>query len=104
MAPARELAQVQAAVPGQEPGEGEPFGFGKGGLDRGERSGLAAMVIGHLPAGLEPEGWARSGPGSSTETQHKPSGLVTPCTNKGALQHVRPSQKYSGSPNRYAPW
>src|SRR2546430_14745916 len=36
-APARELAQVQgvrlsdkAAVPGQEPGEGEPFGFGEG--------------------------------------------------------------------------
>jgi hypothetical protein len=61
MAPARELAQVQgvrlsgkAAVPGQEPGEGEPFGFGEGGLDRGERRDWAAMVIGHLTAGLEP--------------------------------------------------
>jgi hypothetical protein len=45
-APGGELAQVecvrlagQAAVPGQEPGEGEPFGVGEGGLDRGERSG-----------------------------------------------------------------
>jgi hypothetical protein len=45
-APAGELAQVQrvrlagqAAVPGQEPGEGDPFGLGEGGLDRGERGG-----------------------------------------------------------------
>jgi hypothetical protein len=29
----------QAAVPGQEPGEGEPFGVGEGGLDRDEGSG-----------------------------------------------------------------
>ena len=45
-APGGELTQVQcagvagqAAVAGQEPGEGEPFGVGEGGLDRGERSG-----------------------------------------------------------------
>ena len=45
-APAGELAQVQgvglagqAAVSGQVPGEGEPFGVGEGGLDRGERGG-----------------------------------------------------------------
>ena len=45
-APAGELAQVQrvslagqAAVPGQEPGEGEPFGVGEDGLDRSEGSG-----------------------------------------------------------------
>jgi hypothetical protein len=45
-APGGELAQVQclrlpgqAAVPGQEPGEGEPFGIGEDSLDRGERSG-----------------------------------------------------------------
>ena len=43
-APAGELTQVQgvrlagqAAVPGQETGEGEPFSFAEGGLDRGER-------------------------------------------------------------------
>ena len=43
-APGRELAQVecvclagQAAVSGQVPGEGEPFGVSEGGLDRGER-------------------------------------------------------------------
>jgi len=41
--PGGELAQVecvglagQAAVAGQVPGEGEPFGIGEGGLDRGE--------------------------------------------------------------------
>ena len=45
-APAGELAQVQrvglagqAAVPGQEPGEGDPLGVGEDGLDRGENSG-----------------------------------------------------------------
>jgi hypothetical protein len=44
-APAGELAQVQGvrfarqpAVAGQEPGEGEPFGVGEGGLDRSEDS------------------------------------------------------------------
>ena len=41
-----ELAQVQRvglagqpAVPGQEPGEGEPFRIGEGGVDRSEGSG-----------------------------------------------------------------
>jgi hypothetical protein len=60
-APGGELAQVQgvrlpgqASVSGQEPGEGDPFGIGEGGLDRGERGGWGAVVIGHLPAGLEP--------------------------------------------------
>ena len=45
-APGDELAQVeclglscQAAVSGQVPGEGEAFGVGEGGLDRGERGG-----------------------------------------------------------------
>jgi len=69
-APGSELAQVErvglagrAAVSGQVPGEGEPFGVGEGGLDRGEDGGWAAVVIGHLPAGLEPED--RAGSGSS---------------------------------------
>ena len=44
----------QAAVAGQVPGEGEPFGVGEDGLDRGERGGWGAVVIGHLPAGLRP--------------------------------------------------
>ena len=45
-APAGELAQIQgvrfarqSTVSGQEPGEGEAFGVGEGGLDRGEGSG-----------------------------------------------------------------
>ena len=45
-APGSELPQVerislagQAAVSGQEPGEGEPFGVGEGGLDHDEGSG-----------------------------------------------------------------
>jgi hypothetical protein len=48
-APGCELAQVQglglagqAAVSGQEPGEGDPFGIGEDGLDRGERSGWSS--------------------------------------------------------------
>jgi len=60
-APDGELAQVQgvglagqAAVAGQVPGEGEPFGAGEDGLDRGERGGWGAVVIGRLPAGLRP--------------------------------------------------
>jgi hypothetical protein len=62
-APGGELAQVQrvglagqAAVSGQESGEGEPFGVGEGGLDRDEGVDGAAVVIGHLPAGLRPGG------------------------------------------------
>ena len=62
-APGGELAQVQrvglasqAAVPGQESGEGKPFRIGENGLDRGQGSDGAAVVIGHLPAGLRPGG------------------------------------------------
>src|SRR5690242_20471701 len=64
-APAGELAQVQrvglagqAAVPGQEPGEGGSFGVGEGWLDHGERGGWGGS--GHrVPlATLEPGGWA----------------------------------------------
>jgi hypothetical protein len=60
-APGGELAQVecvglagQAAVSGQESGEGESLGVGEGGLDRGERSRWAAVVIGYLPDELRP--------------------------------------------------
>src|SRR2546429_7152544 len=61
-APAGELAQVQrvrlpgqAAVPGQEPGEGDPFGVGEDGLDRGERGGWGGS--GH--GGTSRPGWNR---------------------------------------------
>ena len=69
-APGGELAQVQRvrfacqpAVPGQEPGEGEPFGIGEGGLDRGERGGWDGSGYRAPPgrAGTG-EGWASSGP------------------------------------------
>ena len=70
-APAGELAQVQrvrfagqAAVSGQEPGEGEPFGSVKAGWIVASAVDGVAVVIGHLPAGLEPEGWASAGPSS----------------------------------------
>ena len=79
-APAGELAQVQhvgftgqAAVPGQEPGEGDPLGIGEDGWIV-ERS---AVVIGHLPARLEPGSWASPGPSSSAETHRKPDVQVT---------------------------
>ena len=62
-APGSEVAQVkrvrlacQTAVAGQEGGEGEPFGVGENGPDRGERSGRTPVVIGHIPAGCETDG------------------------------------------------
>ena len=67
-APAGELAQVQcvrfpgqAAVSGQKSGEGEPFGVGEGGLDRGERGGWGGS--GHrAPPGRA--GTGQAGPSS----------------------------------------
>jgi hypothetical protein len=59
-APGGELAQVQgvglagqAAVPGQEPGEGDPFGVGEDGLDRGERGGWDSSGHGAPPGQAE---------------------------------------------------
>jgi len=64
--PGRELAQVQGAGPaGQaaDTGQGDPFGVGEDGLDRGERGGRGAVVTGHLPAGAEtPEAGPSAGP------------------------------------------
>src|SRR5450755_2366719 len=65
-APGGELAQVQRvslagqpAVPGQEPGKGEPFGVGEGRLDRGEGSGWGGS--GHrVPPGRAKTRGARS--------------------------------------------
>ena len=89
-APAGELAQVQrvrlpgqTAVPRQKPGEGHPFRIGEDGLDRNERSRWAAVIIGHLPARLEPEGWASPGPRGSTEAQRKLPGPVTLSRRQG---------------------
>lgn len=60
-APGRELAQVQGvclagqtAVPGQIPGEGEPSGVSESGLIVASAVDGAAVITGHLPAGLEP--------------------------------------------------
>jgi len=68
-APSSELAQVecvglagQAAVPGQETGEREPFGVGEGGLDRSERGGWGQWSSGTSRPGWNREGWASSGP------------------------------------------
>src|SRR6185437_11283852 len=76
-APAGELAQVQrvglagqAAVPGQEPGEGDSLGFGEGGLDRGERGGWGGS--GHR--GTSRPGWNReAGPVPVPAVQRKPN-------------------------------
>ena len=69
-APGGELTQVegirlagQATVSGQEPGEGEPFSVGEGGLDRSERGGWGGSGHRAPPGrGWNREGWARSGP------------------------------------------
>ena len=76
-APGRELAQVQgvglrgqASVPGQEPGEGEPFRIGEGGLDRGERGGRSGS--GHrAPPGRA--GTGRAGPVPIPAVKRKPN-------------------------------
>jgi hypothetical protein len=76
-APGSELAQVesirlagQSPVPGQEPGEGNPFGVGEGGLDRDERGGWGGSgSSGHLPAGLEP---GKAGPVPAPAVKRKP--------------------------------
>jgi hypothetical protein len=64
-APSGELAQVQrirlasqAAVSGQVTGEREPFGVGESGWIMTRAVVGAAVVIGHLLAGLRPGGWA----------------------------------------------
>ena len=79
-APGGELAQVQyvrlpgqAAVPGQEPGEGEPFGSVKAGWIVASVVDGAAVVIEHLPAGLRPEGgWAGPAAGSQRLSGNPP--------------------------------
>jgi hypothetical protein len=89
--PGSELAQVQrvslpgqAAVSGQEPGKGKPFGVGEGRRNCTRAVDGAAVVIGHLPAGLEPGSWASSGPSGLTEPKRKVPARVTLC-------HRRPS-------------
>jgi hypothetical protein len=59
----------------------------------------AAVVIGYLPAGLEPEDWASSGPSGLAETQRKPSGPVTLCHNERAPEPDWPGEKCSRPPN-----
>jgi hypothetical protein len=63
-APGGELAQVQrvglsgqAAVSGQVPGEGEAFGIGEDGLDRGERGGWGGSGHRAPPGRAETRGW-----------------------------------------------
>jgi hypothetical protein len=99
-APDGELAQVecvrlagQAAVSGQVPGEREPFGVGEGGLDRGECGGWAAVVIGYLPAGLEPGRLGQFRPQRLSENHRRPSSLVTLCHQEASARAVRPSRE-----------
>ena len=79
-APAGELAEVegiglagQAAVPGQEPGEREPLGLGKGRLDGNEGGGRGRG--GHqAPPGTAGtwRGWAAAGPSDEWCPQRMP--------------------------------
>src|SRR6516162_9702918 len=106
-APAGELAQVQgirlagqAAVPGQEPGKGEPFGVGEGGLDRGERGGWGGS--GHrAPPGQA--GNREAGPVPAPAVQRKPNVSCLAWSryadNQRAAWRSDPLEKYS-IPNR----
>src|SRR6266700_1956483 len=85
-APGGELAQVhrvglscQSAVSGQEPGEGEPFWVGEGGLDRGEGSGWGGSGHRAPPGRAETrEAGPAAGPSDKAETHRKVRPLVTP--------------------------
>jgi hypothetical protein len=107
-APGSELAQVecvglagQAAVSGQVPGEGEPFGVGEGGLDRGERRGWG----GSDHRGTSRPGWNRkTGPIPVPAVKRKPNvnRLVRSryATNERVPEPGRPGEKCSIPPNR----
>ena len=78
-APAAELAQVQrlrlagqAAVPGQEPGERQPLGIGKGRLDGGEGSGSCGGHQSTSRDSRDLEGWAVAGPSDERCPQRMP--------------------------------
>ena len=110
-APGGELAQVecvrlagQAAVSGQVPGEGEPFGIGEGGLDRGERSGWGGS--GHrAPPGRA--GTGKAGPVPVPAVKRKPnvSRLARSryATDEPVPEPGRPGERYSRPPNRRGP-
>ena len=83
-APGGELTQVQrvsltgqATIPRQEPARASRSASVKTGWIVASAVDGTAVVIGHLPAGLEPGGWASAAPSGSTQTQRKPSGPVT---------------------------
>src|SRR6516164_1518716 len=106
-APAGELAQVQgirlagqAAVPCQEPGEGEAFGVGEGGLDRGERGGWGGS--GHrAPPGRA--GTGQAGPLPVPAVKRKPTvsrrAQSRYATNEQVPEQVMPTEKCSRPPN-----
>jgi len=85
-APADELAQVQgvglpgqAAVPGQEPSEGESLGIGEGRLDRGERGRWGGSGHRAPPGRAETrEAGPAAGPSDQAETHRKLRPPVTP--------------------------
>jgi hypothetical protein len=85
-APADELAQVQgvglpgqAAVPGQEPSEGESLGIGEGRLDRGERGRWGGSGHRAPPGRAETrEAGPAAGPSNKAETHRKLRPPVTP--------------------------
>jgi hypothetical protein len=94
-APGSELAQVkcvgvagQPAVSGQESGEGEPFGVGEGGLDRGERGGWGGS--GHrAPPGRAGTGTA--GPDPAPAVKRKPT-VSRPALSRYAANERAPEQ------------
>src|SRR6202050_67682 len=105
--PAGELAQVQgvglagqAAVPGQVAGEGEPFGIGEGGLDRGERGGWGGSGQ-RAPPGQA--GTREAGPVPAPAVQRKSnvSRLARSryAGNKPAAWRSNPREEHSIPPN-----
>ena len=69
----------QAAVPGKEPGEGEPFRSVKAGWIVASAVDGAAVVIGAPPGRAGTGGLGQFRSQRLAETQLKPPGLVTLC-------------------------
>ena len=106
-APGGELAQVervgltgQAAVSGQEPGEGESLGIGEGRLDRGERGGRGGSGHRAPPGRAETrEAGPAAGPSDQAETHRKLRPPVTPGHSPLEPKPRPVAERCSRSPN-----
>jgi hypothetical protein len=107
-APAGELTQVQrvrlscrSRYPARNPARASRSASVKTGWIVASAADGAAVVMGYLPARLEPGRWADSGPSDSTELRRMPSGQVMLCRQPTSAMARQAAREYS-IPNRLA--